>query len=225
MIIITGASRGVGKFLFDSYKKGDKNVIGIFNKTTPEDQDNLYKIDLLDLSQIEIFYNNVCNNLDEIVLINCAGITDAGFLHKSNNEDWQEVIKVNLFGTYNIVRQLLPKMRENNFGRIINFSSVVAEKSTPGVSAYATSKSALWGFAKSLAIENASKNITVNNINLGYSELGMIDKVPADFLQKIIDQIPMGRLCKGEEIKNTVDFIINTPYLNGSNINLNGGLI
>ena len=115
MIIITGASRGVGKFLFDSYTNDNKNVIGIFNKTIPVEQNNLYKIDLLDLSQIENFYKNVFKNLDEIILINCAGITDAGFLHKSNNEDWQEVIKVNLFGTYNIVRQLLPKMRENKF--------------------------------------------------------------------------------------------------------------
>jgi NAD(P)-dependent dehydrogenase (short-subunit alcohol dehydrogenase family) len=116
-------------------------------------------------------------------------------------------------------------MRAQTFGRIINFSSVVAIKPTPGVGAYAASKSALWGLSRTVAIENASKNITINNINLGYSELGMIETVPEDFRKKIIEQIPAGKLCSGSDILNTVDFLMKTSYINGASVDLSGGLI
>jgi NAD(P)-dependent dehydrogenase (short-subunit alcohol dehydrogenase family) len=116
-------------------------------------------------------------------------------------------------------------MREQKFGRIINFSSVVAIKPTQGISAYAASKSALWGLSKSIAIENAALNITINNINLGYSELGMIEMVPDEYKKVIIAQIPAGILCEPKDILNTVRYIRSTRYLTGTSIDLNGGLI
>ena len=134
------------------------------------------------------------------------------------------VIDVNLIGTYNVIRALLPYMRAQNYGRIINFSSVAAQKGTPGISAYAASKSALWGLAKSIAVENASKGITINNINLGYSELGMIDQVPDKFKEQIKAQIPNGEFCKKEDVFKCVEFVKNNDYLNGSSIDLNGGI-
>jgi len=159
------------------------------------------------------------------VLINCAGINYNSFAHKSDPEKWKEVIETNLIGTYNLIRCVLPRMREISYGRIINFSSVVAIKGTPGISAYAATKSAFWGMSKSIAIENANKNITINNINLGYSVLGMISEVPEQFLEQIKSGIPMKRLCNPDEILSTVDYLINTAYITGDSININGGLI
>jgi acetoacetyl-CoA reductase/3-oxoacyl-[acyl-carrier protein] reductase len=116
-------------------------------------------------------------------------------------------------------------MREQKFGRIINFSSVVAIKPTPGISPYAASKAALWGLTKTVAIENAALNITINNINLGYSELGMIEMVPDEYKKAIVAQIPAGMLCEPNDILNTVNYIRTTRYLTGTSIDLNGGLV
>jgi NAD(P)-dependent dehydrogenase (short-subunit alcohol dehydrogenase family) len=117
-------------------------------------------------------------------------------------------------------------MRDQNYGRIINFSSVVASLPTPGVSAYAASKAALTGLTKSLAVENGSKGITINNINLGYADIGMgVEKVPAEYQEIMKSKIPTGVFCPPDNIYNSVQYLINTAYMNGSSIDLNGGLI
>jgi NAD(P)-dependent dehydrogenase (short-subunit alcohol dehydrogenase family) len=226
MIIITGASRGIGKFLLESYIKNNEKVIGIYNNSLPEQNSEFFeKVDVTNIDEITELIKSKSDVLNDITLINCAGISNNGFGHKINYEKWKKVIDVNLFGTYNFIRLLLPIMREQKFGRIINFSSVVAIKPTPGVSAYAASKSALWGLSKSIAIENAPLNITINNVNLGYSELGMIETVPEEYINKIIAQIPVGELCSSQDILNTVNYLRSTKYITGASIDLNGGLI
>ncbi|MBP1671863.1 MAG: family oxidoreductase, partial [Bacteroidetes bacterium] len=105
--------------------------------------------------------------------MNCAGISYNSYAHKADIDKWNKVIEVNLNGTFNVIRNILPIMREQSYGRIINFSSIVTSLPTPGVSAYAASKAGLIGLTKSLAVENASKRITVNAINLGYANIGM----------------------------------------------------
>ncbi|NJW53440.1 SDR family NAD(P)-dependent oxidoreductase [Salinimicrobium oceani] len=225
MIIITGASRGIGKFLFDSYHTEEK-VIGTYLNSEPSENAEKYiKLDVGDFEQIEKFMDENSGDLNDITLINCAGISYNSFAHKSDPAKWQKVIETNLFGTYNFIRALLPVMRQQKFGRIINFSSVVAVKPTPGVSAYSASKSALWGLSKSIAIENAALNVTINNVNLGYSELGMIKTVPEEFKNQILAQIPAGKLCEPVDILNTVQFLRSTSYLTGSSIDLSGGLV
>jgi NAD(P)-dependent dehydrogenase (short-subunit alcohol dehydrogenase family) len=226
MIVITGASRGIGKFLFNSFlDSSNEKIIGIYLNTQPtENIEKFMKLDLTDYEQIKLFVDSYAEEMREITLINCAGITYNSFTHKSDPWKWKSVIETNLIGSYNIIRALLPIMREQKFGRIINFSSVVAIKPTPGISSYAASKSALFGLIKSIAIENASLNITINNINLGYSELGMIDMVPDEFRKSIVAQIPSGILCPPEDILNTVKYLRTTRYITGSSIDLNGGL-
>ena len=125
----------------------------------------------------------------------------------------------------NVIRNVLPIMREQNYGRIINLSSIVAQSAIPGTSAYAASKSALWGLTKSISAENASKGITINNINLGYFDIGIIRDVPEKLLREIVNNIPFKRLGKPEEIVNTINYLINTEYITGTSIDLNGGLI
>jgi NAD(P)-dependent dehydrogenase (short-subunit alcohol dehydrogenase family) len=227
MIIITGASRGVGNFLINSFiKTSEEPVLGIYNRSKPSDKLELFtKIDVCNMDEINNFVEHRKEELKEITLINCAGITYNSFTHKSESEKWKNVVETNLFGTYNFIRALLPIMREQKFGRIINFSSVVALKPTPGVSAYAASKSALWGLSKSIAIENAKLNININNINLGYSELGMINTVPEEYKNKIISQIPAGELCSSSDILNTVNYLRSTKYITGSSIDLSGGIV
>ncbi len=227
MIIITGASRGIGKYLFNSFlQTSEEQIIGTYFNTKPtENIEKFVKLDVCDFEQINNFVQEKLSEFKNITLINCAGITYNAFAHKSDPEKWKNVIEINVFGTYNFIRALLPIMREQKFGRIINFSSVVAIKPTPGISAYAASKSALWGLSKSIAIENAAFNININNINLGYSELGMIEMVPEEYKKNIISQIPAGTLCEPKDILNTVNYLKTTRYITGSSIDLSGGLI
>lgn len=226
MIIITGASRGIGQFLFNSLvEQSDERIIGLYLHSTPTNHiEKYFQLDVCNYEQVSSFINSIAD-LSDITLLNCAGITYNAFAHKSDPEQWKKVIETNLFGTYNMIRATIPIMRSQKFGRIINFSSVVAQKPTPGISAYAASKSALWGLSKSIAIENAALNITINNVNLGYSELGMISAVPEDFKSKIISQIPAGKLCSPKDILNVVMYLKNSEYINGTSIDVNGGLI
>jgi NAD(P)-dependent dehydrogenase (short-subunit alcohol dehydrogenase family) len=227
MIIITGASRGVGNFLLNSFSElKQEPVIGVYFNSKPQFNEDLFtKIDVRDFDEINNFVQNNHKELKNITLINCAGISYNAFTHKSDPEKWRSVVETNLFGSYNFIRALLPIMREQKFGRVINFSSVVAIKPTPGVSSYAASKSALWGLSKSVAIENASHNITINSINLGYSELGMIETVPEEFRRQVVSQIPAGMLCEPKDILNTVNYLMTTRYITGSSIDLTGGLV
>ncbi len=226
MIIITGASKGVGKFLFEEYKKKGYDVFGTYNSNKPSNFQQLEFSEKVDVSNYDevVKWINDLSPKENITLINCAGVSYNAFGHKADINEWKKVIDINLVGTFNVIRVLLPIMRENGFGRIINFSSVTAQKATPGTSAYAASKSALWGLAKSLAVENATKGITINNINLGYSELGMIEQVPEKFKDIIKAQIPNGEFCKKEDVFKCVEFIRNNDYLNGTSVDLNGGI-
>ena len=208
MIIISGASRGIGNYLLNFFLKY-----------------NYCKVDIRDYEKVKKTIDPIILKSKNLILINCAGINYNSFAHKSDPQKWKDVIETNLLGTYNLIRCVLPKMREIKNGRIINFSSVLAIKGTPGTSAYASSKSALNGLVKSIAVENAKKNITINNINLGYSKIGIIREVPEKYKQKIMDQIPTGKLCSPSEIYSTVEYLINTSYITGESININGGLV
>ena len=137
---------------------------------------------------------------------------------------WGKIIEINLVGTFNVIRALLPEMRKNNYGRIINFSSVVAQIGIPGTSAYAASKSGLWGMTKALAAENALKGITVNSLNLGYFEIGMGEALSAELQRKIKEKIPTNEFGDKKNILNAVNFLIDSDYVNGTCLNINGGL-
>lgn len=229
MIIITGASKGIGRYLFTRFKNDGHDVIGTYNSTLDgleNDIDSYYKVDVSDFNSVNEWINSISNQLTHIVVLNCAGTSYNSFAHKADIKSWDRVIDVNLKGSFNVIRCLLPIMREQQYGRIINFSSVVAKLPTPGISAYAASKAGLIGLTKSLAVENASKGISVNAINLGYVNLGMgVNDVPEAYQEKMKAQIPSGRFCDPKEIYNTINYLIDTEYTNGAAIDINGGLI
>ncbi len=222
MVIITGASGGIGNYLFNYYLKSD-DIIGIYNKTTPKDNiEHFVKVNLQNEEEVKEFVHN--RKLNNIVLINAAGVTLSAMAHKQKIEDFKCTIEINLISTFTIIRYLLPIMREQYYGRIINISSVVPQIGTPGNVAYASSKSALWGMSKVIAKENANKGITSNCLNLGYCDTGMVETIPTNILSEITEQIPLKKLCGMNNISNAIDFLINSDYVTGSEININGGI-
>jgi NAD(P)-dependent dehydrogenase (short-subunit alcohol dehydrogenase family) len=226
MIIITGITGGIGNYLFNAFLKRGDEVTGTFHQNKPEgDQyQNCYQLDITDQNSISAFVSSLPSTAKNITLINCAGVSYNSFAHKSDMEEWSRVINVNLTGTYSLIRALLPLMREQNYGRIINLSSVVSQTGVIGTSAYAASKAGLNGMIKSIALENALKNVTVNNINLGYFNIGMINTVPEEMQQRIKEKIPHNEFGDPGNIFNTIQYIRETPYLTGTCIDLNGGL-
>lgn len=229
MVIVTGASKNIGRYLFTRFKEEGEKVVGLYNTTLAgfeNDKEWYYKVDISNYEEVCHWVESMKEELSHITLVNCAGISYTGFAHKAAMEKWEKVIQINLIGTFHIIREILPIMREEGYGRIINFSSVVAVYPTPGVSAYAASKAGLIGLSRSLAVENARKGITVNAINLGYVNMGMgVEQVPPEFQEKMLRIIPAGRFCEPEEVYSTVRYLMDTPYVNGESININGCIV
>lgn len=222
MIIITGASQGIGEYIFNYYLNKGYDVTGIYNKTEPiHNIENYVCLDVTDENAIKHFVEE--KTLQNIILINAAGISIPGITHKFEVEKFERTIQVNTIGIFSFIRYLLPIMRAQGYGRIINISSIVPQIGTAGNVAYAASKSALWGMSKVIAIENAMKGITSNCLNLGYCNIGMTDTIPSIVLEKIIESIPQKRLCEPYNITNAIDFLIASDYVTGTEININGG--
>ncbi len=226
MVIITGASRGIGKYLLDHFTKQGEKVIGTYNLTSPDniDQGKFFKVDITDNEQVQSWFQKIKPDLDHIILINAAGSNYTAFAHKADVHLWKKTIDTNLVGTFNVIQQFLPVMREQNYGRIINLASIVAQMGIPGTSAYAASKAGLWGMTRAVAVENASKGITINNLNLGYFNIGMINEVKPEFQEIIKAKIPSGQFGDPGNILNAVKFLIDSPYHTGTSIDINGGL-
>lgn len=159
------------------------------------------------------------------VLVNNAGITCDTTLKKMTPSQWQQVMDANLNSVFNMTRNVLPAMLDQNYGRIINISSINGRKGQLGQCNYAATKSALYGFTKSLAQEVARKGITVNAISPGYIETPMLTSMKEEILNAIIASIPIGRLGKPEEIAESVAFLAspNAAFITGANLDINGG--
>ena len=160
------------------------------------------------------------------ILINAAGVSKSAVSWKTPLDDWNETIAINLTGPFLCIKHVIPFMRENNYGRIINISSVVAQSGFPGTVAYSASKAGLIGMVKTIAKEVASKNVTVNNIALGYFNKGMINQIPENLQEDIKETIPKKEFGKINELTNCLAYLSseNSEYLTGQTINLNGGM-
>jgi NAD(P)-dependent dehydrogenase (short-subunit alcohol dehydrogenase family) len=226
MFVITGASRGIGKFLFEHFTDQGEAVLGTYNLTKPEAKgaENMFRVNILEPADIKYFIDHNRDRLQQIVLLNCAGNNYNALAHKAHLDMWKGVIELNLVGTFHMINAVLPIMREQGWGRVINFSSVVARVGVPGTSAYAASKSGLWGMTRAIAVENATKGITINSLNLGYFDIGMITEVPSDFQAIIKQKIPTGQFGNPENIVHAVNFLIKCDYINGTSIDINAGL-
>jgi len=226
MILITGASRGIGKFLFEEFINSGEEVYGTYlsKNNEFEKNDKYFCLDVTDYKKADEVVKNLTPKIKDFVLINCAGNNYNCYAHTSLQEKWGKVVSTNLIGTYYMIRAVLPVMREKGYGRIINFASVVAEVGIPGTSAYAASKSGLWGMTRSIAVENAGKGITVNNLNLGYFDIGMISEISEEFQEIVKKKIPTGKFGDPKNIFNAVRFIIASDYINGTSLDINGAI-
>ena len=159
------------------------------------------------------------------VLVNNAGITRDAMLHRMTPEQWNEVIFVNLASLFNMSRQVIDGMRQRGYGRIINITSINGQKGQMGQTNYSAAKAGAIGFTKALALETASKGITVNAVAPGYTDTEMVRAVPDNVLQQIVAGIPVGRLGKAPEIAACVAFLAreDASFITGACLTANGG--
>ncbi len=160
------------------------------------------------------------------ILVNLAGITRDGFIHKMGKGDWDAVINVNLNSAFNVTRQVMEGMRTRGFGRVVNISSVNGQTGQFGQSNYSAAKAGLHGFTMALAKEGARKGVTVNTVSPGYVDTAMTAAMPDEVREQIIAQVPAGRMGRPDEIARVVGFLVadESGYINGANIPVNGAL-
>ena len=159
------------------------------------------------------------------IVVNNAGITRDGVLHRMSFDDWNEVMRVNLGGCFNMAKATFSGMRERGWGRIVNIGSINGQAGQYGQVNYAAAKSGIHGFTKALAQEGAKYGVTVNAIAPGYIDTDMVAAVPAPVLEKIVAKIPVGRLGQADEIARGVVFLTsdNGGFVTGSTMSINGG--
>lgn len=159
------------------------------------------------------------------IVVNNAGITRDAVLHKMSFDDWNEVMRINLGGCFNLAKATFPGMRERGWGRIVNIGSINGQAGQYGQVNYAAAKSGIHGFTKALAQEGAKFGVTVNAIAPGYIDTDMVAAVPAPVLEKIVAKIPVGRLGQAEEIARGVAFLTSEEggFVTGSTMSINGG--
>jgi len=231
--VVTGGTRGIGKAIAVALKDAGYKVAACFGGNeaaakafSAETGIPNYKFDVSDFAQCESAVKKIAAELGPIdVLVNNAGITRDGTLHKMTPQQWGEVIQTNLTSCFNMSRCVIDGMRERNFGRIVNIGSINGQAGQYGQVNYAAAKSGIHGFTKALAQEGAAKGITVNAIAPGYIDTEMVRAVPDDVLKKIVARIPVGRLGKAEEIARGVLFLVSDDggFITGSTLSINGG--
>jgi acetoacetyl-CoA reductase len=186
-----------------------------------------YKIDVADYDSCQKAVMQIISDVGRIdVLVNNAGVTRDASFKKMTPEDWRTVMQTNLDSVFNMTKPVLHGMLESQWGRIINISSVNGQKGAFGQSNYAAAKAGVHGFTKSLALEVASKGVTVNTVSPGYLRTKMVTKVPQDILEKkILPEIPVGRLGEPDEVAALITYLCSdeAAFVTGANIAINGG--
>ena len=183
-------------------------------------------MNVTDFSSCESAINKIHAEIGTIdILVNNAGITRDHACSKMTKDDWDTVINTDLNSLFYLTRHVIDEMKNKQFGRIINMSSINAQKGQFGQVNYAAAKAGIHGFTKALALEVAKKGITVNTVSPGYVNTNMIKEIPPEIQQKILDEIPMGRFAEPDEIARIVAFLADekSNYITGSNIVINGG--
>lgn len=231
--IVTGGTRGIGGAISEALAAAGyrvaANYVGSIDRAK-EFQDRTgiatFRFDVGDFEDSREGVKRIEQELGPAeVLVNNAGITRDGTLHKMSFENWDEVIRTNLTSCFNMCRHVIEGMRERKFGRIVNIGSVNGQAGQYGQVNYAAAKSGIHGFTKALAQEGAKLNITVNAVAPGYVNTDMVRAVPDNVLEKIIQRIPVGRLGETGEIVRAVLFLVadDADFMTGSTVSVNGG--
>ena len=186
----------------------------------------IYQADVSDYQACEAMVARINDDLGPIdILVNNAGITRDGMFKKMSRDKWDEVIRINLDGLFNVTRHVIEGMIERAWGRIINISSINGQKGQIGQTNYSASKAGMHGFTMALAQEVAAKGVTVNTVSPGYIATDMVMNIAEPIRERIIAEIPVGRLGTPEEIAAIVDFLCSgeSGFITGANLAVNGG--
>jgi len=237
--LITGASRGIGRAIALEMAKAGAEVI--INYLGSEDKArelaeeieglgrkaHLSRFDVSNPEEVKKAIKELENKLGTIhILVNNAGITRDALFIKMKDEDWERVLRTNLFSAFYVTQAVLPMMLKARWGRIINITSVVAFTGNPGQVNYASAKAGLIGFTKALALEVTGRNITVNAIAPGYIETDMTQKLPEKVKEAFLQEIPLKRAGLPEEVAYLAVFLASekASYITGAVFHVNGGL-
>ncbi|WP_293445045.1 3-oxoacyl-[acyl-carrier-protein] reductase [Persephonella sp.] len=236
-VLVTGSTRGIGKAIATKFaQKGADVIVTGRNKGNAEivaqNLKNEYGINAFgckldfseDIPQQWKEIEKAAGNVD--ILVNNAGLTKDTLFIRMKDEDWDAVLQANLTGTFKITQLVVKGMIKKRWGRIINISSIIGFIGNVGQVNYATTKAGLIGFTKSLAKELASRNITVNAVAPGFIETDMTENLPAEIKEKYLEQIPLGRFGKPEDVADAVLFLASdmADYITGETIHVNGGM-
>ena len=231
--IVTGGTRGIGEAISLALREMGFKVAANYGGNDAKAAEFTsvtgipsYKWDVGDHEATLAGCEKVAAELGAIdVVVNNAGVTRDGVLHKMSFEDWNEVMRINLGGCFNMAKATFPGMRERGWGRIVNIGSINGQAGQYGQVNYAAAKSGIHGFTKALAQEGAKYGVTVNAIAPGYIDTDMVAAVPAPVLEKIVAKIPVGRLGMASEIARGVAFLCseNAGFVTGSTMSINGG--
>jgi len=233
-ILITGATGGIGYALVKKFLSLEGTVLATGTNTEKLDalkkefpNINVLKFDISQHSKIEEFIENVFSQLTGLdILVNNAGITMDNLSLRMKDEEWNKVIDINLSSTFYLCKNAIKKMLKNKYGRIVNITSIVGHTGNLGQSNYSASKAGIVAMSKSLAIEYAKKNITINCVSPGFIQSNMTDKIVESIKAVLTSKIPMTRLGTGEDVSNTVAFLSSdaASYITGETIHVNGGM-
>ncbi len=231
--IVTGGTRGIGKAISIALKNAGRKVAANYSGNdeaakafTAETGIPHYKFDVSNFKACQEAVAKIVADLGPIeILVNNAGITRDGTIHKMDLEQWQAVIDTNLGSCFNMCRAVIDGMRHKSFGRIVNIGSINGQMGQYGQVNYAAAKSGIHGFTKALAQEGAAKGVIVNAIAPGYVDTDMVRAVPPAVLEKIIARIPVGRLGHAEDVARGVVFLTadDADFITGSTLSINGG--
>jgi acetoacetyl-CoA reductase len=236
--LVTGGGRGIGRAIAMELGRHGANVAVGYSGNTEAAQSAVAELQSIGVEAMAVKGNvalpeevkpaiaSVAERFGKIdFLVNNAGITRDRSLARMNHDDWNAVIDVNLHSIFNVTHEVVPYMLKQNYGRIVNISSVIGQTGNFGQANYATAKAGMIGFTKSAALEFARKGITVNCVAPGYTETEMVAAVPKEALDKVIARIPMGRLGSTTEMAQAVFFLIAYgDYITGQVIAVNGGM-
>lgn len=237
--LVTGGTGGIGTAICQAFADkghrvyanylGDEQINRQWQLTQKEEGYDFALIegDVTNTESVEQMIEQILRREGRIdFLVNAAGITRDKVFKKMQPSDWQAVINVNLVGVFNVTHAASKVMIEQGFGRIVNISSVNGRKGQFGQTNYSASKAGIHGFTKALAQETARAGVTVNTLSPGYTDTSMVRAVPDDMLNKIVAEIPVGRLAKPQEIAHAVTFLCDddSGYITGAELAINGGL-
>jgi len=237
--IVTGGTRGIGAAISEHLAKDRAHVAAGYSKGVETARKFKEKLEgqgsSISLHQGRVDDPDDCQRVVQEILkefgrvdflVNNAGITIDKTVRRMTEEEWRQVIAVNLFGAFHMTKAVLEHMIERGSGRIVNISSVIGETGNIGQANYAASKAGLFGFSKSLALEMAQRGITVNCVAPGFIETEMVGQIPKAALDKVIERIPQRRLGRPHEVARVVRFLLDdeSSYVTGAVYTVNGGL-